>query len=368
MRLFIVTSVYQFMNAITVQLNDRSVKSDLLCVLDLLNETFDLEALRKEAIFENVYSWTGRIQCFKMIAKTKADKIKNTFKKVLYAAGKKLLLKDFPEINQHYDEISIGYPDFPTRLACQVLKSKDTVRTILEEGMYTYDFLTRKEGFLKRKAFQFFIGEEVISKCKKVYIYRPDMLRLGVQPMEVVQIRPELDELGPIIRKCYRHELPMIDAIDKPVIMFDQDLQDTYVTDIQCKMAECMVSQFGKENVVVKMHPRTVEVPYSERIPVYRAKCPFEILMSTIDIENKVLVSFISTASMNPKLILDAEPTVIFTLKFSGFVKTEEEMEEILKIVTRIKSIYRNPEKVIVPETMEEFENTIKKLKGELMK
>ncbi len=368
MRLFIVTSVYQFMNAITVQLNDRSVRSDLLCAMNLLEETFNLDTLRKEKIFEDVYSWTGNVQCFKMINRTKGEKIKNTAKKVIYAARKKMLLKGFPKIDKHYDEICIGYPDFPTRLACQVLKSKDTVRTILEEGMYTYDFLTRKENFFKRKAFELFIGEEVVSKSEKVYIYRPDMLRLGVREMEVIPIRPELDSLGPIIKKCYKHELPMIEEIDKPVIMFDQDMQDNVMTDIQCKMADYIVSQFGRENTVVKMHPRTVDIPYGQNIPVYKAKCPFEILMSTIDIENKILVSLISTASMNPKLILDAEPTVIFAAKIAGHDKSEAEIEETLKIVTRIKSIYRNPEKIMIPETMEDFENMVKKLKGDFKK
>ena len=71
---------------------------------------------------------------------------------------------------------------------------------------------------------------------------------------------------------------------------------------------------------------------------------------------------------MNPKLILDAEPTIVFTAKISGYDKSAAEMDEFLKIVRRIKSIYRNPEKVIIPETMEEFENIMRKLKGEMVK
>ena len=229
--------------------------------------------------------------------------------------------------------------------------------------MYTYDFLARKENFLKRMAFKLFIGEEVVSKSKKVYVYRPDMLRLGTQDMEVIGIRPELDILGPIIKNIYRHELPMLEEIDKTVIMFDQDMQDNIMTSNQCKMAEFIVSEYGKENFVVKMHPRTVDVPYSENVPVYKAKCPFEILMSTVDVEDKILVSILSTASMNPKMILNVEPIVIFTVKIVGYDKTEAEMEEFLKIVDRFKALYSDPDRVIVPETMEEFENVIKKLK-----
>ncbi|MBO5223326.1 MAG: hypothetical protein J6C23_02275 [Clostridia bacterium] len=363
MRIFIVTSVYQFMNAITVQLNDPSVKSDLLCAMQLLDSTFDLEKLREEKIFEDVYVWTGEIDNFHLTTRNKSEGVKNALKKVGLALSKKKLLKDFPKIEKHYDEICIGYPDFPTRLACQTLKSKDTVRTLLEEGMYTYDFLARKESFLKRTAFKLFIGEEVVSKSKKVYVYRPDMLRLGVQEMEVVKIRPELNALNPIIRKIYKNSFPQIEDIDKPVIMFDQYLENSIITENQCKMANILTEAFGQDNFVVKMHPHTTVIPYNEKVPAYTAKCPFEILMSAIDIENKILVSTISTAAMNPKMILDAEPTVIFTVKFVGYEKTEEEMNELMAIVDRLKAIYRNPEKIIVPSSMEEFEQAVNTLK-----
>ena len=363
MRLFIVTSVYQFMNALTVQMNDPSVSSDILCATKLLDDTFDLEKLKDENIFDGVFCWTGEIDGFKTVSRTRAEKIKNIFKKVGLAANKRRLLSDFPRIDKQYDEICIGYPDFPTRLACQTLKNKATVRTILEEGMYTYDFLAKKESLLKRTAFKLFIGEEVVSRCEKVYVYRPDMLKLGVKEMKVVPIYPRLDTLGPIIKRIYKHELPCIDEIDKPVIMFDQDMQDNEITQRQCNIAELLARTFGKESFVVKMHPRTVNVPYSENVPVYRARCPFEILMSTIDLESKILVSLISTASMNPKMMLDAEPTVIFTTKIVIDKKTEQEWNESLAIVNRLKANYRNPEKIFIAESMEELEAIVSDLK-----
>ena len=100
MRLFIVTSVYQFMNALTVQMNDPTVSSDILCATKLLDETFDLEKLKEEKLFEDVYCWTGKIDGFKTVSKTKADKIKNAFKKVGLAMNKRKLLSDFPIIDR----------------------------------------------------------------------------------------------------------------------------------------------------------------------------------------------------------------------------------------------------------------------------
>ena len=204
MRLFIVTSVYQFMNALTLQLNNMQERSDLLCIMKLLPENFDFEKLREEKIFDNVYSWTGEIDRFTMIDKNRIAHIKNYAKKVGLALFKKKLLREFSRPDKHYDEICVGYPDYPTRIACHVLKDKDTKLTLLEEGSYTYDFLAQKPKRIKNLAFKLLIGSDVVSQSSKVYVYRPEMLRLGERKLEVVKIRPELDSISPIIRKIYK--------------------------------------------------------------------------------------------------------------------------------------------------------------------
>ena len=363
MRLFIVSSVYQFINALTVQLNDRSVPSDILCVMSLLDNTFDLEKFREEKIFEKVYVWTGEIERFHMDAKNKKEAITNAVKKVSLALGKKKLLSELPALNKHYDEICISYPDYPSRLACHALKDKDTACTLLEDGTFTYDFFAQKQSALKATAFKLLVGSDVIPDIKKIYVYRPEMLRLGEHKAEVVKIRSELDELGAIIRRVYKHELPQIDLIDKPVIMFDQNVEDEVVTSNQCAVAKAVTRVLGEDSFVVKMHPHSKVNPYDESIAVYKAKCPFEILMSALNMENKVLISLLSTACMNPKMILDAEPTVIFTVKLSGVERSSLYNEGMLKLLESFKSSYRDPEKIYIPESFEELDEILQKIK-----
>ena len=66
---------------------------------------------------------------------------------------------------------------------------------------------------------------------------------------------------------------------------------------------------------------------------------------------------------MNPKMMLDAEPTVIFTTKIVIDKKTEQEWNESLAIVQRLKANYRNPEKIFIAESMEELEAIVSELK-----
>ena len=126
MRLFVVTSVYQFLNALTVQLNSPENAGDILCVGDLLENTFDLEKLNSYGLFQSVYSWTGEVDKFKMTSTNKGEHFKNTLKKVGLALNNRKLIASLPRPQKEYDEICIGYPDYPTRLSTQTLRSKNT--------------------------------------------------------------------------------------------------------------------------------------------------------------------------------------------------------------------------------------------------
>lgn len=366
MRLFVVSSVYQFFNALSVQLNDPSVESDLLCVARVLDDTFDWDKLREEGIFHSVYVWTGEIERFRMVSRSKKEHYVNTLKKAGLALGKRKLRREIPCPRKQYDEICFAYPDYPSRLAIQTLRDKNTRITHLEDGTYTYDAFTKKASTLKKLAFRMLVGEDAWERVERIYVYRPEMLRLPEgKKAEVVQIRQELDKISPVVKRVYKHELPELEMIDRSVIMFDQTLEDPVVSARQNEIANMAADIFGEGDVVVKMHPRSLLDPYDERISCYRAKCPFEVLMSTMNMQDKVLISMVSTACMNPKLMLDVEPTVIFTLKISGVEQFFLLNDEMLALIERFRAAYRDPSKVYVPETMEELQAILKKMKGE---
>ena len=57
-----------------------------------------------------------------------------------------------------------------------------------------------------------------------------------------------------------------------------------------------------------------------------------------------------STAQFTPKMMFDREPTLVFLYKLYGcqFNNADE-------LVERIRASYRDPQKVLVPQTKEEF-------------
>ena len=182
--------------------------------------------------------------------------------------------------------------------------------------------------------------------------------------MAVLPIGQELDKIAPVIKRVYKHELPDLDVIDKSVIMFDQTLEESIVSERQNAIANMAADIFGENDLAVKMHPRSLIDPYDERIPRYRAKCPFEVLMSTMNMQDKVLISMFSTACMNPKLMLDVEPVVIFTLKLSGMEQFFLLNDDTLASIERFRATYRDQSRIYVPETMEELQAILKDLTG----
>lgn len=86
----------------------------------------------------------------------------------------------------------------------------------------------------------------------------------------------------------------------------------------------------------------------------------FESLLSQFSFNNKILVTRLSAAVFNPKLIFNQEPIVILTYKL--FRAYKEMGNDLLdELILRIKSIYSDPQKVMVPTSLLEYKLMIKR-------
>lgn len=86
----------------------------------------------------------------------------------------------------------------------------------------------------------------------------------------------------------------------------------------------------------------------------------FESLLSQYDFSNKILVTRLSSAVFHPKLIFGQEPIIILTYKLFQIYK-EIGNNLLDKLILRIKNIYSNPEKIMVPTSILEFKLMVKR-------
>ena len=102
---------------------------------------------------------------------------------------------------------------------------------------------------------------------------------------------------------------------------------------------------------VVRRHPRD-NAPEAPGFTYDRENAQWELLcLAGVIDSTSVLVSSISTAQLSPKLLHDAEPTLIFTARLDGRTATPGE----LSVIETIRNAYRDRERIVVPRTTGEF-------------
>lgn len=74
----------------------------------------------------------------------------------------------------------------------------------------------------------------------------------------------------------------------------------------------------GSSNFIVKPHPRGAYDKFDGTISVYEDSCPFELAMANGVLEDKVLISYYSTACVSGKLLFHSKSKIIFLYPLAG--------------------------------------------------
>ena len=152
--------------------------------------------------------------------------------------------------------------------------------------------------------------------------------------------------------------------IEKKVLLIDTFYNATFKSgksinyiNIVNKIIECF-----DNDIIIKPHPseKTKHFKNSEYVI---SDIPFEILLSNSNnIENKVLVSIASTATVTPKLLFNKEPVVIllYNLLFDSLNVWNEYYDEYFK---KIQKIYSR-DRVYIPSSIDELNEILHQIEG----
>ena len=116
---------------------------------------------------------------------------------------------------------------------------------------------------------------------------------------------------------------------------------------------------FGKENTIMKPHPRSKERTSADLNLYMNTSVPMEVLYSGMDnLDDRVLITYASSAVYTPKMFFDAEPWVINLFRITDNVDGQKSEWEDAYL--KFKKTYREPGKIMAPESEEEFKACIK--------
>ena len=305
---------YQLM--IAVKLKNSIYASDNITLLlsdHMRNHSILAENTKKANIFFDVFPITTK----KLLHTGKKQK----WSLVLSKKNCADYFQQFFPTDKKYDGLLFANTDYVNTLIYQSLtnKSKDFSISMFEDGLSTYSNqypMRFKEyenfDFLRKKSVY------IYKLIKRIYVLNPDMMEwrpsFPVSTIDTLNTN-DIDCLN----KCFCVDVDKIQKqYNRQVIFFEESYFAENIPVDDAKIVQHISNMVGKENILVKMHPRS---PRNRFEPLgYETnnsiEIPWEIIALNIDISSKILVTIGSAAALVSLTSLYPKKTImLFTCK-----------------------------------------------------
>ena len=355
---FFASTKFQIINAVNIVLQDK-LDADLYIINEYIYDNCSelSQKIKAEKIFNNVkLIETDIFNC-----NTSSTRI-NTFKLYLNC-GK--VVKSFL-LREEYEKIYFCTNSLIERLVRFYFLNAGAPSTkfiMYDEGVASYMGIMETAGrFAERVVRYILFGKKslntVFNKCLYVpefYCKFNDSQYGTVAKIEPIDIESSAMSIYNRIfdfkeNGCMKEKFIFLDTVHKRALK--KDAQVGYEKIIE------NIFNMTKDNLIIKSHPsdkssRIDGVKYFDN-----SDYPFEIIAANSDINDKILITLSSTASVTPKIIFDKEPVVILLYKmFSDSLLEWNDYYDTF--FQKVKESYKSKNRFFIPKTYDEFENII---------
>lgn len=358
------TTPYQLIASIILAMTNKSQKADLYIVNKFKDSEKIAARIQKIKIFD----------CVKVIDENRLHRFLQVRSKFLIHLS---MVMDYFRVdrkakqilisNTHYNKIYISSKAYTPRLVqfyCEK-NSIDTEFVLYDDGLGSYindDIInpSRLDRLVRLLAFRRMLG---IQSAKRI-LYFPELYERfhPEHKKDLISCIPkeEIFNNRSTINMIFEYRDEM--SIKEPVIILDDprvllsEKQNSTLEDIY----ELIIEYYGSENVLFKPHPRDKRPRLNKRKYYERTSLPFEVLCMNTDMEEKILVSMMSTAVVTPKLMFNQEPKVILLYKLLDGICSGGQ-EEIENVVNECSALYANPKRFLAPDSIQILKDYLKK-------
>lgn len=305
----------------------------------LKDEIVDLVLTNKSPSLYEIYQ-SGRLnKYFNRVFFADGKKIRNPYKSapvtlwesfVYNPSTRAMLTKEDYSDFAAYDAIYFASPGMPDEIVKEI--SKTAIRRNhkvqfhrFEDGFasYTKAPVSTVSSPLGQRLYRLFFGYDIKEMEQQLYLFEPSLAENNVADtastgFTLIQI-PKTPERIRLVTEQIRDILQFKSRTFAEKFMFlgqgtTNGMQNpvTY-RDLIIDIAEYV----GYDNFVVKPHPRGDHDRFEDRIHLYEDSCPFELAVADKTMEDKVLLSYYSTACVSGKLLFDSHCTIIFLYPLS---------------------------------------------------
>lgn len=246
---------------------------------------------------------------------------------------------------------------------------------VVEEGMANYDgpesWIYRAapscaiKALIREILYCRSLGWLVRKRVQCLYLYKSELS--WTHRKENVKRLPVIDDHNPVLYKIFREWHQSIDyslyednkymyIVDAP--QYNEGLYKAYVNMIR-RMPERI-----KNISVIKQHPLYIsnndkEIFLNEDgVWVDGRKTPIESMLFQCDVDQKVLIVNRSSVLLYLIGMLNKEPYVVLTYRLKEFCG-EERTSRFIYFVEKLQTIYSNPDKIIIPNSLNELQDAL---------
>lgn len=364
MDLYTCSTAYQLMNAIILA-SQRQEKADIIFTSKALVHHCDMELLKQKEIFRKIYVWDEISRRFSCFARNRVQYMVNLLKKATIYFRPKVMYKSIPNRTVIYQHVFIGFADYPAQCIYYYFKKNGATLVLYDEGTYTYECLSVRPSFIRKSVSYLIFGSWIMDECRGLYVRRPEQINCGkYKNIPLKRLYKSDHALDRLLMEIFYGSYKDMLLFERKVIYFDQNIDRLEIKKMLLRLADVVSGGIGKEHVLVKLHPMSSDLAvYSSDLETYSSRVPFEVIMDACHIGDKILISLFSTACFSPKYILNEEPYIIFLYKIMKFDTYIEFNAQFLHGVENLRQSYSKPDRIIIPETIEEMLKELKRIK-----
>lgn len=306
---------------------------------DIVYENIKNQFFFNEVIFSDCVNFTKSIS-----EKT----IKRYLQKIIHFYNyKKLAHKYFKIQNQKYDSVLFSYPDIVIQIAVKkIFKNNNNLRVrMFEDGSGGYSNRIRKTTGLK-KIFNFFSGSSIVDDYTEIWAFQPSLIKNpNIEVKKIPSVNREDLEFKNLINRIF--DCGQIE-IKERIVFFEQPFNFD-------KLLNSIIKKLLTFNYVIKLHPRTSNKDFENYNLFPSNNIPWEVIALNNKTEEKVLISFYSTALITGKIMFDEEPIIIFLYNLSELRGVYDIGDDHREFINNLKKTYRDPSRIMIPNELEEI-------------
>lgn len=363
---FFCSTPYQIINAVNIKRNDRKKDAADIYVLNHFQScAWMLDRLKDSRIFRNTFI----VEDGDFDYRYDLPMLRRYIKKSIDFMTCKHVICHYIRTDLAYDMVYYTFPNMLIEFACYyyIQKNKNIKFCMFEDGFSSYsdDLLAisdEKARFLKITG-----REQFLDENQELYLYAPDLFiqrrknkRYTVKPM------PKLDVHDSETIEIYNglFEFEQENVIAEDIIFFEQPYEQDSINEEIRKILDITLSKIDCKEICVKIHPRGCAEKYGDVRTYINSTIPAEVIYMNMDrLENKTLISSVSTACLSPKLIFNQEPRLILLYKFLHLEEKGIISSELVKFAEKVVLSYKDKSKVMIPENEQELLSCLASIK-----